>query len=215
MKLLRWSILPVALACAVLPALRTVALPVEPDYPCYLRTASGRVVDLTPSMCAAEQSKSTVPTLSASVSTRPDSLFIQEYKKRAALVSNRAAAKMLLAEVSQTPDAKESEGAEVCRILAGVEREGGLIEETEMALRTRKEKTLPTEAQDALKYATGMADIAILIQLYKEGVCQKLSTSTAYDSSSSSSGICNTPYDRMRNGRLCGGNAASERPGGR
>ena len=37
------------------PALQASARPVEPDYPCYMQTTAGRVVDLTPAMCGGDQ----------------------------------------------------------------------------------------------------------------------------------------------------------------
>lgn len=53
MNLLRWAALPAAIATTLLTALNTTALPLEPDYPCYMQTASGRIINLTNAMCAA------------------------------------------------------------------------------------------------------------------------------------------------------------------
>ncbi|PSB30157.1 hypothetical protein [Stenomitos frigidus] len=41
-----------SVALASLPTLQASARPVEPDYPCYMRTAAGKLIDLTASMCA-------------------------------------------------------------------------------------------------------------------------------------------------------------------
>lgn len=51
MKLLRWAVLPVITAVLFLPTLQASSRPTEPDYPCYVRTQSGRVINLT-AMCA-------------------------------------------------------------------------------------------------------------------------------------------------------------------
>lgn len=44
----------IAIASVLLPSLQP-ALAIEPDYPCFMRAASGRVIDLT-SMCKGQQS---------------------------------------------------------------------------------------------------------------------------------------------------------------
>lgn len=50
MKLFRWAVIPVAAATLFLPAVRAANSSTEPDYPCYMRTLSGRVINLT-SLC--------------------------------------------------------------------------------------------------------------------------------------------------------------------
>ena len=55
MKILRWAAPSVVAASVLLPALQAAALPVQPDYPCFMRTASGRIINLT-SMCQSQKS---------------------------------------------------------------------------------------------------------------------------------------------------------------
>lgn len=57
MKLFRWSLIPVVAATLLLQAVRVANSSTEPDYPCYLRTPSGRVIDLT-TLCADKADKS-------------------------------------------------------------------------------------------------------------------------------------------------------------
>lgn len=45
-----------SLTFAALPTFQVSARPVEPDYPCYMRTSAGKLVDLTAAMCAFRQS---------------------------------------------------------------------------------------------------------------------------------------------------------------
>ncbi len=42
----------VTVASVMLPTVQTSAHPIEPDYPCYMRTMAGKLVDLTASLCA-------------------------------------------------------------------------------------------------------------------------------------------------------------------
>ena len=60
MKLLRCLALPTVLASLLLPAASASAQFAEPDHPCYLRTASGRVVNLTVAMCGGTASSTAV-----------------------------------------------------------------------------------------------------------------------------------------------------------
>lgn len=75
----------VTVSSFLLPALQASALPVQPDYPCYMRTTAGRVIDLTPSMCGGGQSQSSsakslqttgsaFPSARASATTATDAL---------------------------------------------------------------------------------------------------------------------------------------------
>jgi hypothetical protein len=60
MKLLRCLALPTALAAIFLPSLSASAQFAEPDHPCYMRTASGRVINLTVAMCGGTASNTAV-----------------------------------------------------------------------------------------------------------------------------------------------------------
>lgn len=51
MKLLHWAVMPVTAATLFLPVVRAANSSTEPDYPCYMRTLSGRVINLT-TLCA-------------------------------------------------------------------------------------------------------------------------------------------------------------------
>jgi hypothetical protein len=51
MKLFRWAVVPAVAAMLLLPAVRAANASTEPDYPCYMRTLSGRVINLT-TLCA-------------------------------------------------------------------------------------------------------------------------------------------------------------------
>ena len=51
MKLLRWAVISVTTVTPFLPAVRATGSSIEPDYPCYMRTLSGRVVNLS-ALCA-------------------------------------------------------------------------------------------------------------------------------------------------------------------
>ncbi|XGV97255.1 MAG: FxLYD domain-containing protein [Leptolyngbya sp. BL-A-14] len=47
MKISRWAFIPLTVATLFLPTVRAVSVSPEPDYPCYMRTVSGRVLNLT------------------------------------------------------------------------------------------------------------------------------------------------------------------------
>jgi len=47
MKPFRWAVIPIIAATLFFPAVRAASLSPEPDYPCYMRTLSGRVINLT------------------------------------------------------------------------------------------------------------------------------------------------------------------------
>jgi hypothetical protein len=167
------------------------------------------------SVSTTSQATAAVLTTSATPLSTNTSAFIREYRKRAALVENRAAAKLLIAEADQSPGVKTAKANTVCNALSS-----GL---SEKQVKATNDKVIPTEAQDTLRHAAGLADIQILITLANAGFCPGASGQrVAADNSTgsrSSGGTCNTPDDRysLKNGgsRRCGQNAASERPGGR
>lgn len=55
MKFLRSVAPSVVISSVFLSALQAAALPVQPDYPCFMRTASGRIINLT-SLCESQKS---------------------------------------------------------------------------------------------------------------------------------------------------------------
>ncbi|MGI0485847.1 hypothetical protein ACN4EK_10445 [Pantanalinema rosaneae CENA516] len=62
---------PVLLISVVLTALLpTTALAIEPDHPCYMRTADGRVINLTPALCSANPVPISSIPLTATVPTQ-------------------------------------------------------------------------------------------------------------------------------------------------
>jgi len=74
MKVLYFAI-TVSMTLAALPTFQASARPVEPDYPCYMRTAAGKLVDLTAAMCGVSQLRVTQMSGSTTLSdgaTGPD-----------------------------------------------------------------------------------------------------------------------------------------------
>ncbi|XGV99653.1 MAG: hypothetical protein ACAF41_12035 [Leptolyngbya sp. BL-A-14] len=74
MKLLR-RLITLSLFASLLAASRAASLPVEPDYPCYMKNVSGRIIDLTQKLCRASEkaTQATTSTTTASVTERPSS----------------------------------------------------------------------------------------------------------------------------------------------
>src|SRR5579883_2791334 len=70
MRLFRWATLPAVIAALFLPAFQASSRSVEPDYPCYLRDAAGRVINLT-AMCTNGAIASYQPTASTAEQDTP------------------------------------------------------------------------------------------------------------------------------------------------
>ncbi|HEY9654470.1 MAG TPA: hypothetical protein V6C50_03185 [Crinalium sp.] len=83
MNLFRWAVLPAITAAVLLPAFRAAALPVEPDYPCYLRTASGKVLDLSAAVCGMKKAEPTSSLSSASASNVSTQTLLADYRRLA------------------------------------------------------------------------------------------------------------------------------------
>lgn len=149
---------------SILPCVNASALPKEPDYPCYWQTSSGRVVDLTPSMCSSKGTTAIVPaTVEQRSSIEPESSFITSYKERAKRVENVAAAKYLLAQADSSPDKLSRLGSAVCNgVIARLDRP---------EIVSIIEKQLPTDNQNPVLHYAGLQRISILIDMAERGDC--------------------------------------------
>lgn len=74
MKLLRLSAAISAIVLSLVPCFHTSANALEPDYPCFMTTPSGKVLDLSESLCGTKKS---APEVSANIG-QP----FRKYKKR-------------------------------------------------------------------------------------------------------------------------------------
>lgn len=84
----------VTLASVMLPVLQVSARPVEPDFPCYVRTSAGKLVDLTASMCAFQplettQASSLVVPRTGNAPLTPDSTNSYDPRYRSVRTENR------------------------------------------------------------------------------------------------------------------------------
>ena len=159
----------IALTASILvPAVRANALPPEPDYPCYIRSTNGRVIDLTLSLCSSKQTQAAAPTVTTVSSTsgsanKDESSFIRNYKQRARLVENAAAAKYLMQQANQIPEKLSNLGSSVCRGVNNKLSRSDII--------TIIEKVLPTDNQNALLHYAGLQRTSILIDMAEANDC--------------------------------------------
>ncbi len=166
MKLFYWAALPAALTLIVAPAFRATAIPAEPDYPCYMRTASGVVVNLV-AMCAgrpqtvATGSNSTAPAIQL---TNREAKFVADYKQLASVEDNRAVAVALTRIIASDPQGEIGIANDICRILSnGVSRSQVLKQERD---------AIPQDSStDPLSHAIGEARISILNRLADKTYC--------------------------------------------
>lgn len=168
MKAVSQAIVIILAASILAPTVRANALPAEPDYPCYMRAANGRVIDLTSSLCSSRQIQVAAPTVAAAASTNgsaneDESSFIRHYKQRARLVENPAAAKYLMQQASQIPEKLSNLGSSVCN--------GVKAELNRPDIVTIIEKELPTDNQNALLHYAGLQRIGILIDMAEAYDC--------------------------------------------
>ncbi len=118
MKLLHLSAVSATIICFV-PVLYLKAIAQEPDYACFMTTASGQVIDLSESVCKIMKS---APTAQAETGNN-DQAFLEDYRRT---VSNFPDVRdNLLARVEKTPEQGISEAKDVCNEL----KEGLSIEE--------------------------------------------------------------------------------------
>ena len=118
MRLLHLSAVSAAIISFV-PVLHLKAIAQEPDYACFMTTASGQVIDLSESVC-----KITKSALTAQAKTENnDQAFLEDYRRT---VSNFPDVRdNLLARVEKSPEQGISEAKNVCNEL----KEGLSIEE--------------------------------------------------------------------------------------
>lgn len=110
MNLLRLSAVS-ATIISLIPVLSLKAIAQEPDYACFMTTASGRVIDLSESVC---QIKESAPTAQA-MTVNNDQAFLEDYKRT---VSNFPDVRdKLLARVEKSPEQGISEAKNVCNEL--------------------------------------------------------------------------------------------------
>lgn len=118
MKLLRLSAALSATVISFIPVLHSKAIAQEPDYACFMTTASGQVIDLSESICKIEKSAST-----QAMTVNNDQAFLEDYRRT---VSNFPDMRdKLLARVEKSPEQGISEAKNVCNEL----KEGLSIEE--------------------------------------------------------------------------------------
>ncbi|XGV99649.1 MAG: hypothetical protein ACAF41_12010 [Leptolyngbya sp. BL-A-14] len=164
MKTSHCAIVLLLSAASILPCLNASARSKEPDYPCYMRTVNGRVVDLTASLC---RYKAVAVPIAAATDTQsitePESPFITSYKQRARRVENVAAAKYLLAQADTNSEKLLSIGSSVCR--------GVNVKLSRPELVTIIEKALPTDNENAVLHYAGLQQISILLDMAEAGEC--------------------------------------------
>lgn len=119
MRLLRLSAALTASVISFVPVLHSKAIAQEPDYACFMTTASGQVIDLSESVCKIKKS---APAAQA-MTVNNDQAFLEDYKRT---VSNFPDVRdNLLARVEKSPEQGISEAKNVCNEL----KEGLSIEE--------------------------------------------------------------------------------------
>lgn len=123
MKLLNLTVSITTAAISLLPSLHFQAIAAEPDYVCFLKTNSGKVVDLSSSMCGSKKSQ-------LADDTQNQQAFIEEYKNRAMKYAD--VRDNLIANIQSSPEDKIEQAKSVC-----VDLKAGLsmdeIEEDQMA----------------------------------------------------------------------------------
>lgn len=119
MRFLHLSAALSATVISFLPVLHLKAIAQEPDYACFMTTASGQVIDLSESVCKITKS---APTAQAKTDNN-DQAFLEDYRRT---VSNFPDVRdNLLARVEKTPEQGISQAKNVCNEL----KEGLSIEE--------------------------------------------------------------------------------------
>lgn len=119
MRLLHLSAALSATVISFVPVLHSKAIAQEPDYACFMTTASGQVIDLSESVCKITKS---APTAQAETGNN-DQAFLEDYRRT---VSNFPDVRdNLLARVEKNPEQGISEAKNVCNEL----KEGLSIEE--------------------------------------------------------------------------------------
>lgn len=110
MNLLRLSAVS-ATIISLIPVLSLKAIAQEPDYACFMTTASGRIIDLSESVC---QIKKSAPTAQA-ITVNNDQAFLEDYKRT---VSNFPDVRdKLIARVEKSPEQGITEAKNVCNEL--------------------------------------------------------------------------------------------------
>lgn len=102
MKLLHLSAAITATALSLIPSLHVRALATEPDYLCFFKTDSGKVVDLSESVCHSKK-----PT-----DTAKNNAFIEAYKNQAMKYPD--VRDNLIANIQNSPEDKIEQARGVC-----------------------------------------------------------------------------------------------------
>lgn len=107
MKLLRLSA-ALSAVVSLVPGLHGGAIAQEADYPCFMTTNSGQVMDLSESVCKLKKAAPAVPANS-------DQSFIEDYKRT--VMNYPDVRDNLLARAEKLPDQGIREAKNVCREL--------------------------------------------------------------------------------------------------
>lgn len=108
MKLLRLSAALSAAVVSLLPGLHGGAIAQETEYPCFMTTKSGQVVDLSESVCKLKKS-------TLAVSANNDQAFMEDYKRT--VMDHPDVRNKLLARAERSPEQGIREAKSVCREL--------------------------------------------------------------------------------------------------
>ena len=104
MKLLHLSAAITATAISLIPSLHVRALAIEPDYLCFFKTDSGRVVDLSDSVCHGKKSQL--------ADAAKNNAFIEAYKNQAMKYAD--VRDNLIANIENSPEEKIQQAKAVC-----------------------------------------------------------------------------------------------------
>jgi hypothetical protein len=105
MKFFPLSATVAATLISLAPSLYTPAIASDPDYACFITTSSGRVLDLSDSLCHTKKS-------SQKDADNPDKAFIEAYKEQA--MSYPEVRDNLIARVQRSPEANIDRAKSVC-----------------------------------------------------------------------------------------------------
>lgn len=104
MKLLHLSAAITASAIYLIPSLHVRALAIEPDYLCFFKTDSGKVVDLSDSVCHGKKSQF--------ADAAKNNAFIEAYKNQAMKYPD--VRDNLIANIQNSPEEKIEQAKGVC-----------------------------------------------------------------------------------------------------
>lgn len=110
MKFLRLSAVLAATVISFIPGLPKGAIAQEADYPCFMTTKSGQVIDLSESVCKLKKS---APVVTAVVNN--DQAFMEDYKRT--VMNYPDVRDKLLARAETSPEQGINEAKSVCNEL--------------------------------------------------------------------------------------------------